>query len=66
MTPAETKNQPSTNPSTTILAGFSFTNPYLIPTIFIPGRIRDYTMKKYKEGKKEELTKPIEYPKFEL
>jgi len=48
------------------LAGSSITNPYLIPTIFIPGRIRDYAMKKYRERKKEELTKPVEYPEFKI
>ncbi|MFH1210645.1 MAG: hypothetical protein V1645_01895 [archaeon] len=49
-----------------ILTAASITRPYLMPTILLPGRIRDYSLKKYKESKREELIKPVNYPEFKI
>jgi hypothetical protein len=52
--------------ATGLLLGTSIINPYLIPTVLVPGRIRDYAIGQYKKSKKEEILKPVEYPKFKI
>ncbi|MBI2452401.1 hypothetical protein HYV50_04985 [Candidatus Pacearchaeota archaeon] len=49
-----------------ILLGTSITRPYLLPLALVPGRIRDYTIKKYKQSKRDEILKPSEYPNFKI
>jgi hypothetical protein len=49
-----------------LLLGSSVFCPYLLPLVFVPGRIRDYLVKKHKESKKEELLHPLEYPQFKI
>jgi len=52
--------------ATGVLLGASIGHPYLLPVAFVPGRIRDYILAKYKESKKEEILKPVKYPKFKI
>ncbi len=49
-----------------LILGFSVANPYLLPLALVPGRVRDFALEKYKQSKKEELTKPAEYPEFKI
>ena len=41
-------------------------NPYLLPTLLIPGRLRDYYFLKEKEKLRESLLQQIDYPKFKI
>lgn len=52
--------------TTGLLLASSISNPYLLPLVVVPGRIRDFALEKYKNSKREELTKPVEYPKFKI
>lgn len=52
--------------ATGVLLASSLSNPYLLPLAFIPGRIREMALERYRQSKKEELVKPIEYPKFKI
>ncbi len=51
---------------TGLILASSISHPYLLPLALVPGRIRDFMLEKYKNSKKEELTKPIEYPEFKI
>lgn len=48
------------------LLGFSITQPYLLPLALVPGRLRDFALKKYKESKREEIVRPVVYPLFQI
>ena len=52
--------------ATGLLLGYSITQPYLLPLALVPGRIKDYAIKKHKKSKRVEILKPIEYPKFKI
>ncbi len=52
--------------STGAFIAMSFSYPYLIPLAFVPGRVRDYVLKRYKDSKRGEVLKPVEYPKFKI
>ncbi|MBW2993390.1 hypothetical protein KY317_02355 [Candidatus Woesearchaeota archaeon] len=53
--------------ATGILAGvFININLYLLPIAFVPGRIRDYALKRRKKSMREDLLKPVEYPEFKI
>jgi hypothetical protein len=52
--------------ATGVLIGTSISHPYLLPLAFVPGRIRDYAVEKHKKSKREEILKPIEYPRFKI
>lgn len=51
---------------TGLILGLSISKPYLLPFAFVPGIIKNYAMKKYKNFKKEEILKPTEYPNFKI
>ena len=44
----------------------SIDRPYLAPLVLVPGRIREYAYHKYKQSKKEKLSKPREYPSLKI
>ncbi len=52
--------------ATGLLGGFSTTRPHLLPLVLVPGRIKDYVLEKHKKSKRDELSKPVEYPKFKI
>lgn len=52
--------------ATGVLIGTSISNPYLLPIALVPGRIRDYAIDRHRKSKREEILKPIEYPRFKI
>ncbi len=44
----------------------SFSYPWLIPTILVPGRIRDQVINRHKRSLRKTLLKKIEYPQFKI
>jgi len=52
--------------ATGVFLGTSISYPYLLPMAFVPGRIRDYAVERYKKSKRKEVLKPIEYPQFKI
>jgi hypothetical protein len=52
--------------ATGVLIGTSVGHLYLLPVAFIPGRIRDYVIEKHKKSKRDEILKPVEYPRFKI
>ena len=49
-----------------LIIGASIYNPYLLPLILAPERIRDSILYQYKQSKKTDLLQEIEYPQFKL
>lgn len=49
-----------------IIASAILVSPYIFPSIIIPGRIEAAVRERYKESKRDEVLKPVEYPKFKI
>lgn len=52
--------------ATGVLLAYSINKPYLLPIALVPSKIRDYALEKHKKSKKEEILKPVKYPKFKI
>ncbi|MDP2628424.1 MAG: hypothetical protein Q8P15_00825 [Nanoarchaeota archaeon] len=52
--------------TTGTIIGFSISNPQLLPFALIPGRARDYFLKKYKQSTKDRILIEKDYPKFKI
>ena len=49
-----------------VLIGTFISHPYLLPLALVPGRVRDYAVNRHRNSKREEVLRPVEYPKFKI